>query len=259
MKNLALTPVLLLVLGSVSVAHAEDPNAPPPDQTGTPVMQPTDGQQPVYQDQQQPQPVYQDQQQQPVYQDPQQQPVEVVEEEESAETGRGIQYGAHLVLPIFLADNNTDLDPGIGIGVQGRIGWEFGAGLSVELAIGIMYNPGSSSDPGYTGYGLTDIWLGGGLRYSFLNETAIVPFIGAGLGVNLWSDTFTDAAGVTRSTGQSVPTFGVNGTVGVQIEISPEIGLEGGAQINWTSDPGTDIAVRPTLWLSPFLGGTLYF
>jgi hypothetical protein len=54
-------------------------------------------------------------------------------------------------------------------------------------------------------------------------------------------------------------TFGANGNLGVQIEISPYIGIEAGAQINWNVDPGTDIAARPVLWLSPFVGGTLYF
>ena len=267
MKNQAFLSALLLfaLAGIAGVAHAEDPNAPPPDQ----VMQPADNQappqqeevyqdpnqQPVYQDPNQ-QPVYQDPNQQPVYQDPNQDPnqqVQVVEQDETAETGRGIQYGAHIVVPVFLANNSDRFNPTVGIGVQGRIGWEFGAGFSAELHVGILY---AATD--VETHALTDIWLGGGIRYSFLNETAIVPFVGVGIVANIWNNAYSGST-TAATTGDSVVTFGANGNVGVQIEISPYIGLEAGAQLNWSTDPGTYIESQPILWLSPFLGGTLYF
>ncbi len=281
-----ITPIVTLCLVNVSlataaasVARAEDPLPPdgPQQPTNEPVMQPAD--QPV--DPNAPpagepyepgaQPYDQGAQPQP---DPNAgaQPVPVVEqEEETAETGRGIQYGAHLVVPIFVLQHQ-DMDLNVGIGVQGRIGWEFGSGLSAELSLGIMYNgardgaydevdsAGTPVTVSWEGYGLTTIWVGLGIRYAFLNPTAVVPFIGAGILVPIWSNAFRTSAGTVASEGDAVVSFGFDGVVGVQLEVSNNVGIEAGVQLNYTFAPTWDqIYASPEMWLSPFVGVTLYF
>jgi hypothetical protein len=263
--------VLLSVLASAEVALAEDPDGGVPPPTD-PVIQPVDPAQdpnavPVEGEPYEP---GADPYAQPAP-DPNAgaQPVPVVEEE-SAETGRGVQYGLHVVVPIYLL-NHDGMDLNVGIGAQGRIGWEFGSGLSTELSIGVMYNgardgtydetlAGAPVTVTWEGYGLTTIWIGLGLRYAFLNPTAFVPFIGAGLMLPIWSNAFRNAAGGVTSEGDAVVSFGFNGLVGVQLEVSTQVGIEVGAQINYAIAPGWDqIYAAPELWLTPFAGVTLYF
>lgn len=257
------------VLAATSVARAEDPDGgvPPPVDAGMPVTEPTDSTAPPPSEPYDPS-VDPNAQPAPA---PAPQPVPVVEEE-TAETGRGIQYGVHLVVPVYLL-KHEGMDLNVGIGAQGRIGWEFGSGLSVELALGIMYNgarDGSypESDPftgdpvtvTWEGYGLTTIWVGLGLRYAILNPTAFVPFIGAGLMLPIWSNAFRDAFGGVSSEGDAVVSFGFNVLAGVQLEVSTNVGIELGAQLNYAIAPGWDqIYASPEMWLTPFAGVTLYF
>src|SRR5262245_53370777 len=54
-----------------------------------------------------------------------------------AQQGRGIEYGGHLVVPVWLTE---DLINNPGIGFQGRVGWEFAGGFTAELIVGFMTN-----------------------------------------------------------------------------------------------------------------------
>lgn len=162
-----------------------------------------------------------------------------------AEEGRGVQYGAHLVVPFWVTNAvpGDNLRPGVG--VQGRIGWEFPRGLSAELIVGYMWNRvqvRDGPDPD-----LEDIWVGVGGRYAFLNPTAFVPFVGVGAQVNFWrtgADRIED-------------TFGFNATVGGIFEVSEKAALEVGIIANLSTEG--DQFNGPEAYLSPFAGGTLYF
>jgi len=187
--------------------------------------------------------------------------------------GRGLQYGLHLVVPVFLvANDDARMRPGIG--VQGRLGWEFPVGLSIEGILGVSYN-GSDANaelvdetgrPIAVGdYGLTNIWVGAGLRYAFINPTALVPFVGAGVQLNIWTDQIS-YAGVTESSDSSSLTFGAQANAGLIFEINENIGLEAGVQLQWTTPPADEDEfgepipfAGPELWLSPFFGATFYF
>lgn len=166
-----------------------------------------------------------------------------------ARQARGVQYGASLMVPIWLGDAGDDLQPGIG--VAGRIGWEFTPNLSAELTIGYQLN-GVSSDSMFAEDidNLVDLWIGGGLRYSFVNPYAIVPFIGAGIQANIWSCTECDDGTIT---------VGFNGTVGAIYEVTEFVGIEAGAQINATLDGDVVFFDGVELYVSPFVGVTLYY
>lgn len=204
-----------------------------------------------------------------------QEPVPVISQEQSqaqppppvpARQGRGIEYGLHLVVPIFVAQSNEiELKPGFGL--QGRVGWEFPSGLTPELSLGVMYN---TSDGGLTRdlfvieeYSLLNVWVSAGARWAWLNPSAFVPFIGAALALNIWSDAQReDGLGGTDggAADKGVITIGVIGTLGVAFEVNPWIAIEAGAQFHYTASPKLDdIAAEPKAWLSPFAGATLYY
>jgi len=175
-------------------------------------------------------------------------------EEQSGVHGRGIEYGGHLVVPIFF-DSDLNLLPGFG--AQGRIGWEFPGGLTTELNIGAMYNLFTSDVADLAGTsGISDLWVGAGARFAFYNPSALVPFIGAGVALNFWNVCKSDDA-TTVCAGESAITFGFNGLAGVAYEISPFIAIEGGVQVNY-SLKGQAFNDNQ-LYLTPFLGGTLYY
>ncbi len=211
--------------------------------------------QPGYVDPQQQQ--YQQQQQQPMgdpnaqYQQQQQGPV--VEEQSSnqqAEEGRGVEYGGYLTVPIFLGSNADGI--GAGIGFLGRIGWEFGSGFAAELNIGVQYNP---FDVTIASGGITNAWGGAGLRYSFLNASALVPFVGAGLQLNFWG---ADLSGSGSTTNDSMA-LGFNAMAGIAYEISADLAIEGGLRWDLSAKGSNDIPNKAQSYLSPFVGATLYY
>lgn len=214
----------LLVLSIASVAQAEGP---------------------------QPQPQYQPQPGQP-----QQGGVQVVEQQpaqaaDTRQAGRGIEYGAHLIVPIW-TDSTLNLSPGFG--VQGRVGWEFPGGLTPELNIGVMFNQWDIGDVlGVSvSTNLTNFWVGGGLRYAFLNPSAFVPFVGAGIALNVWN-----CSDCTDSSARLTVSF--NGLAGFAYEITQQIALEAGVQVNYSLKGEVFADGTTPLWISPFLGGTFYF
>lgn len=210
--------------------------------------------------------------------------VQVVEQApEGTETraaGRGIEYGAHLVVPIPLHGVFSD-DLGAGIGIHGRIGWELPSGFSLEANIGYMYMSVRDYDLGEVDGddGFNMLYAGIGGRFAFLNPSAIVPFIGAGLGVNLFyvgtetgfrgrsgqhycgSDFSCTLAGM-----EGAGTFGgvgllANGSVGVIYEVTAQAAIEAGVQYNVLVASGAfDEARQPNGgYLTIFAGGTLYY
>ena len=224
--------VSVLVLIAASPALAEDPNGQPP---------PPPPPQQVGYEQQPAQPQYAAQ---PGEQPPQEQPVQ---------EGRGIEYGGHLVVPIWLTDDTSSISPGIGI--QGRIGWEFPGGLTLEGNIGVMANPISNDAMRLDGT-RTNVWLGVGARFAFLNASAFVPFVGAGVKLNIWQFTACDAVSCADS--DSEINLGANALVGAAYELSPFLAIEFGVEINAVF-PADKFFGETELYLSPFLGGTLYY
>jgi hypothetical protein len=256
-KNVVAVLVGLFLLPA-AVAHAEGP------QPGEPGY--VDPQQQQYQQQQYQQQQYQ---QQPMgdpnaqYQQ-QQQPVQEQPATEQAQQGRGIEYGGYLFVPIFLTNpTGTDfVTTNPGIGLMGRIGWEFGSGFTAEATIGGQWNSLSVEFAGVTATGsFTNFFVGAGIRYSFLNASALVPFVGAGLQLNFWGVDRTDD-GTVSTTNDSLA-FGFNGMVGLAYELSADLAIEAGARIDFTTAGSTDgggtFFDGGQAYLSPFVGATLYY
>jgi len=232
----------ILVLAFAGTAHAEPPlgEAPAAQPVAQPVAQPTA--QPVAQPAAQP--VYAEQQ--PV----QQQPVE-----QAPRQGRGIEYGGHIIVPIWLTEpSQMDIPIAVspGIGIQGRIGWEFPGGLTTELNVGGMVNALVDYDET-----VNNVWLGLGARYAFFNPSAFVPFIGAGIKLNFWEFCDAEVGGVGACDAERQLTFGFQGLVGAAFELSPFLALEGGVQVDATL-PG-NVFDETQIYLSPFAGATLYY
>lgn len=193
--------------------------------------------------------------------------VTVIEEEEAEVVergyvqgqGRGIQYGAHLISPIYVMDmergggTREPLGTSGGGGVRGRIGWEFPSGLSVEVVGGIAFNyvPERPSEVADRSHVLTqgDILVGG--RYAFYNETAFVPFIGLGGGLKLFYFSWPDG-----DVEDPAAAFTIEATVGAQIELSPFFGIELGANVAYTF--GHEHFETGFISVTPFIGLTLY-
>lgn len=218
-------------------------------------------------------PQYQQQNQQQVIADPnaqyQQQPQQgpaVAEQSsnEQAQAGRGIEYGLYLTVPIFVTNptGSDVISTSPGIGIIGRVGWEFGSGFAAELNLGVQWNGMSGELLGVTVSGsFTNVFAGAGIRYSFLNPSALVPFVGAGLQLNFWgADT---GSGSGTSTTNDHLALGVNALVGLAYEVSADLALEAGLRTDFTTQ-GKDDAGNPffdggQVYLSPFIGGTLYY
>jgi opacity protein-like surface antigen len=206
-------------------------------------------------------PQYQQQpQQQQVIADPNaQQQGPVVEDQSSnqqAQEGRGIEYGAYLTVPIFVGGVMGDAT-NVGVGILGRIGWEFGSGFAAELNIGVQYNGATLVDLG-TGStfdgGVTNVWGGAGLRYSFLNPSALVPFVGLGLQLNFWGA--DDGSGSTTNDSMAV---GFNALAGLAYEVSADLAIEAGLRWDISGKGSNNIPGEATSYLSPFVGATLYY
>ncbi|MFW5876845.1 MAG: hypothetical protein ACOCXM_08920 [Myxococcota bacterium] len=217
-------------------AYEEDPNY---DETAAPEEPPPQGQEPTYDDDGS---------------------IRVVEqgspeaEAMTAEEGRGLEAGGHLLIP-FYADR-PELNPGIG--VQGRFGWEFPHGFTVELNLGVQSNRFKEFDRN-----LLAFWIGGGARYSFLNRSAFVPFVGLNLQVSFWQDCIFEGGVCTDELNGAG--LGVTPLAGVAWELGPRVGLEFGLQATMTffADDNELVvfgnARTVEAYLSPFLGGTFYF
>ena len=229
---------------STAPARAEDPNAAAAPPAGQPILQP----------------VYYEQPQQPA-------PVPIAEEPPSRESGRGIEYGGHIIVPIFIADEHPDITLFPGIGIQGRVGWEFPGGFTTEMNLGVMVNV-SDAQFVFDGrdaydYSITNLWVGAGARYAFYNISAFVPLVGAGIALNIWNNaiTYDDFDGShTESIGDGAVSLGFNALVGLAIELSSDLAIEAGLQANYTFPPPERlIPAQPKMWITPFIGGTLYY
>ncbi len=198
--------------------------------------------------------------------------VVVVEEDQVQETqvvergyvrgqGRGIQYGAHLVSPVYVTTvqpaAGRPIDVSAGAGLLGRIGWEFPSGFTLEVFGGFAAN-GVGRPPGFDDMSsaFTRAEVGGGLRYMFFNDTAFVPFVQIGASLRwFWFD-YVDAANRVNNVDAEL-TGAVSGAVGFQIELSPYFGIEAGCAVDYTA--WADIFAEPGLVsVMPFVGVTLY-
>lgn len=177
-------------------------------------------------------------------------------EEVTAEEGRGFEMGGHILVPFFL--DRADLMPGFG--VQARIGWELPRGWTVEGNLGIQVN--RFDDFVFDDF-LTAFWIGAGARYTFLNQSAVAPFVGANLQVSFWAQCI-DVGGVCESRDITAG-FAVTPLAGISWEIDPHIGVEIGVQGTLTFFSEDSDLVRfgqartVNAYISPFLGATYYF
>lgn len=177
----------------------------------------------------------------------------MVEEPSPARAGRGLEYGGSIFVPIWLGDTSNAFSPGIGIDL--RAGWELGSGLSIDGHLGFTYNgirgAAASSDS------LQGAYLGLGLRYAFLGRSAIVPFVQAGLQLNLWSVCY--AAGSTCKSSFDTINLGLYGGGGLIYEVSPNLSVDFG--LNFMMVLGDDGGLFEGFEknLQPFIGATLYY
>jgi hypothetical protein len=173
--------------------------------------------------------------------------------------GRGVQYGAHFISPVYLTDvRNTsgeDTRPDGGIGIWGRIGWEFPSGFTIELLGGIAANGVDTRGIVDADNAFTRADFGAGARYMFFNDTAFVPFIQLGGSLRwFFFDWLTNDETGRKVDGQL--TGAIHGAVGAQIELSPYFGIELGVAVDYTF--AAEIFAEGLVSLMPFLGVTLY-
>ena len=145
------------------------------------------------------------------------------------------------------------LEHGPGGGLHGRIGWEFPSGFTVEIYGGFAFNAVESADgePTDRSHVLSQADAGVGLRYMFFNETAVVPFVQVGAGGRWFWFHWPDVGEVDAQ-----GAFALTGAVGLQIELSPFFGIEGGALVDYTF--GHDLFREGFVSITPFIGVTLY-
>lgn len=167
-----------------------------------------------------------------------------------ASEGRGIQYGAYLVVPYFI---DRDLGLGPGWGFQLRVGWELPGGLSFELGWQLVSVKGH--DLAGDDLDLLAHYTTLGFRYAFLNPSALVPFIGGGAALSYW---FFDPS---SDGGTGAVTF--NAVAGFIYEVTAQVGVELGVQLDYTLSGEVgyfqDDEAGPQLWMAPFVGATLYY
>lgn len=203
--------------------------------------------------------------------------VEVVEEEEVPDEqvvergyvrgqGRGVQYGAHLLSPIYLTDirragyadgrpSPDRIGEAYGAGLLARIGWEFPAGFTIELFGGFAVN-GFDTGGDTTSNLLSRAEVGLGARYMLFNDTAIVPFIGIGASVRWFDLDWPNTLDTREPEIEWTATGVLHGAVGMQIELSPYFGVELGLAVEYSF--GADVFAEGLFALVPFAGVTLY-
>lgn len=202
--------------------------------------------------------------------------VVVVEEEEVAEeqvvergyvrgVGRGIQYGAHLISPVYVTSvtaqngvgsSGTPIGVDGGLGVQARIGWEFPSGFTLEVQGGLAVNAVPDADFEMSN-AFTRGEIGLAARYMFFNDTAFVPFVEVGGALRWfffdWRNPDNDV--VTAGERENL-TGALKGAVGAQIELSPYFGIELGCAVDYTFGGG--LFTEGFVSVTPFVGVTLY-
>lgn len=175
------------------------------------------------------------------------------------------QTGLYLTSPIFLTDpsqpSGGSWDPGFGIGIGGRFGWEFGM-LVPEVHIGIQTNFSGATliDAGgtYDANRITAFHFSIGARLQFVNPSRFLPFVAVAFRGNFWG--YTDEFGDGSVEYDFNPA--ASGTVGLAVELSQTVGLE--AAVDVVANFGIAASNEPILdgtdvLLIPRLGGTLYF
>src|SRR5690606_20315350 len=142
---------------------------------------------------------------------------QVVERGTVRADGRGIQYGAHFISPVYVtrvgatgtSPRPTPLTVAGGLGLQARRGREFPSGF-------------------------TRVDVGAAARYMFFNDTAFVPFVELGAGLRWHFFDWRDASGQLRTAGeQENMTLALKGAVGAQIELTPYFGIEVGCAVDY--------------------------
>ncbi len=128
--------------------------------------------------------------------------------------GRGFAWEASVGVPVFL-DSEVGLGPGVAADVFG--GWEFGYGLQVELGYRMLFTTGEREGQSLASFGYG---FHAGLKYMFLNPSALVPVLGVSASVVFGRG--TDAGSLSESS--MLP--GVHACLGAVYELSPSFGVE---------------------------------
>lgn len=170
------------------------------------------------------------------------------------------QSGLYLTVPLFLTDptdfSGGSWDPGFGIGIGGRFGWEFGM-LVPEVHLGVQTNfSGAVLAGGDEVSRVTAFHFSVGARLQFLNPSRFLPFVAVAFRGNFWG--FVDEFGGGSIEYAFNPA--ASGTLGLAVELSQTIGLEAAVDVVANFGLGDSSIFDGTdLLLIPRLGGTLYF
>ncbi|MFK7991012.1 MAG: hypothetical protein AB8I08_33640 [Sandaracinaceae bacterium] len=199
--------------------------------------------------------------------------VEVVEEDDAASQvvergevrqGRGTLLGLYLVSPLYPTELRRADDPdsgasfsstlpvshpGVGLGLRG--GWEFPVGLALELFLEFAAHYVDNDAPASNA--MVQAGVGGSARFLFFNPSAIVPFVQLSLAGRAIGFDWAIGPDVTSAEGA---TFDIGGGVGVQIEMSSELGVEFG--VNVTALLPIAYFADTALVISPFAGVVAY-
>ncbi len=179
-----------------------------------------------------------------------------------AESGRGLVYGAHLVVPIALTDVRRAgggatlpmLNPGAGLLV--RLGWELPAGFSIEaqggFALHVVDHP-SCAAMECPRRQLTRIDARLAARYAFLNGSGFTPFVELGAGARILTFDFGDGLDEPSP----AASFAAHAGAGIQLEPAPFVAVELGLVVDYLV-PIEPLDAPGILGLTPFAGVTLY-
>lgn len=189
---------------------------------------------------------------------------QVVERGTVRADGRGIQYGAHFISPVYVtrvgatgtSPRPTPLTVDGGLGLQARVGWEFPSGFTLELQGGFAVNALPEADLEMSNV-FTRVDVGAAARYMFFNDTAFVPFVELGAGLRWHFFDWRDASGQLRTAGeQENMTLALKGAVGAQIELTPYFGIEVGCAVDYGF--AGPLFAEGLVSIVPFAGVTLY-
>lgn len=168
-----------------------------------------------------------------------------------------VEGGFGLGVPVWLTPKDGAVEPGVAM--FGRLGFVAGP-LVPELTVAWQMNGVDEGVAGTADATVEAFRLGFGVRARFENRSPVTPFVSGALDLNWWHISGDDRTECGLAYCREVRNYdfgpGVNLAAGVAFEVADHLALDLGLRV--ASTFATGVFDQTELWGTPFLGLTFY-